>query len=546
MQFPPFVMPSLASALDVEAVAVAAAATGGAAPSAWRVMSGFISIAADTVTVGTEAQDDSAAAWTAAITDGGGRFFSFGPGSKPVTLASGAYGVTFDVVTAPNSTGSSGLPQLSTMRYEPQWTACGPAPFPEPPCALRSSLQPWAQFGSSSAKTVTMRAQITAGWARMTALDVVVTGRDACVVTVWAQAGASWARIGSAPFAGGQRVPLRVDLDEMLTVSAGEGTAMLVTASNGCSLLVADAGGAVAARGDGVYGAAQDGGVALVGGVHSVPACAPTTQLNQARSAEVIVPASSGAYAPAGWDAEARVTARFNLFTQPLMDSRALVWRVFPSLLVIPNTVRPAHTFILNDVRIRDNTDPRSDYWNGLRVEIAKALQPYDATLSSPAAWQSRVSLALALDFRRNSLAQMPVSVQTDLPDIQAYAADIETRARAYVEAAAGKVNPSRRVTVSGVRPVSCVEVLLYTNPDSDITVMRGLIRDQYNSYINSPTTSGAVISIGEVYNDTSLTKLPVPAVSAVPLIASSVASVVWWLILVVVSFKEVRKSRSP
>ena len=105
-----------------------------------------------------------------------------------------------------------------------------------------------------------------------------------------------------------------------------------------------------------------------------------------------------------------------------------------------------------------------------------------------------------------------------------------------------GKVNPSRRVTVSGVRPVSCVEVLLYTNPDSDITVMRGLIRDQYNSYVNSPTTSGAVISIGEVYNDTSLTKLPVPAVSAVPLIASSVASVVWWFLLVVVSFK----ARSP
>ena len=449
-----------------------------------------------------------------------------------MTLASGAYGVTFDVVTAPNSTGSSGLPQLSTMRYEPQWTACGPAPFPEPPCALRSSLQPWAQFGSSSAKMVTMRAQITAGWARMTALDVVVTGRDACVVTVSAQAGASWARVGSAPFAGGQRVPLRVDLDEMLTVSAGDGTAMLVTASNGCSLLVADAGSAVAARGDGVYGATQEGGVALVGGVHSVPACAPTTQLNQARSAEVIVPASSGAYAPAGWDAEVRVTARFNLFTQPLMDSRALVWRVFPSLLVIPNTVRPAHTFILNNVRIHDNKDPRSDYWNGLRAEIAKALQPYDAI----------VSLALALDFRRNSLAEMPVSVQTDLPDIQAYAADIEARARAYVEAAAGKVNPSRRVTVSGVRPVSCVEVLLYTNPDSDITVMRGLIRDQYNSYVNSPTTSGAVISIGEVYNDTSLTKLPVPAVSAVPLIASSVASVVWWFLLVVVSFK----ARSP
>ena len=526
-QFSPFVMPSLALALDAGAVAAAAAAAGEAAPSAWRVLSGFINIAADTVTVGTEVQDDSTAAWTAAITDGGGSFFSFGPGSTPITLASGAYGVTFDVATAPNSTGP---PQLSTMRYDPEWTACGTAPFPEPPCALRSSLQPWAQFGSSSAKTVTMRAQITVGWARMTALDVVVTGGGACVVTVSAQTGASWTRVGSAPFKGGQRVPLRVDLDAMLTVTAGEGTAMLVTASNNCNLLVADAGSAVAARGDGVYGAPHEGGVALVGGVHSVPACASRLQLNQGRSAGMVTPASATAYVVAGWDAEARVTARFNLFMQPSTDSRALVRRVFPSLLTIPHTVRPAQTFVLTNVRIQDTTDPRSDYWNGLRTEVARALQPYDPVnmqeaLSSTTVLQSRISLALALDYRLNSLAQLPVSVQTDLPDIQAYLGDIETRVRTYV-------NTKRKVTASGAKPVSCVEVLVYTKPNSDALATRGLIRDQYSSYGGSE-----VMSIGEVYDDSGLAELSVPALSSMPLIAASIASAVWAIILAGLSF---------
>jgi len=479
------------------------------------------------------------AAWTAAITDGGGTFHAFGPGSKSVILASGQYAVTFDVAIAPKSTQ---LPRLTTTTYDPEWTTCGDAPFPEPACTLRPTRQPWAQFGDTEVETATLRAQITAGWARMTALDVVVTGGAECAVTVSMQADdASWAQVGAAPFAGGVQLPLTVPLDTMLTVTAGAGIGLLVETSNNCTILANAAGDAVAKRGDGVYGAPYSAApVALVGGVRSLPACASTLAVNRGRSAsaEIVTPASTTAYSVRGWDPETVVTARFNLFAQTLSDSRTLVANVFPGLLVIPNSIEPALTFTLTNINLQGvKIDPYDDFFIRLKTAIANAFLKYDnknmnEILTNPAIMNIRISFALALDYPPGTNTLLPVSVQTSLKDITAILGPIEE----YVNRALGSPT-DYAVRATGGQPVSRVEVLVYTKPDSNVIVTRGLIRDQYNKYIRTNKNSAA-ISIGEVFRGADPSTLVVPALSKIPLYASSIASGVWALALAGVSLR--------
>ena len=541
-QFAPLQLPSLSAALDAGAVDAAATAAGETGRiNAWRVISGWSSPAADTVTLTPPPSGDASAAWTAAITDGAGQFYTFGPGSaaQSAYLTSGDFGITLDVVTAPNSTG---VPTLSTMRYDAAWTTCGEAPHPEPACSLRPSLQPWAQFGDAEVGAITVRALTTVGWARMSGLDVVVTGLGACMVTVAVQVGASWAQVGAAPFAGGTHKALTVELDTLLTVVAGSGVTLLVSATEQCTLLVATSHASLAAPGDGAYGAAFDGGAAIVGGVHSVPACAAPPSIGTGRSAqaELVTPASTTAFSVSGWDPETRIAARVNLFTRLMSDSKTLIPRVLPSMLAIPNGIFPAHSFVLTNMFITGLSDPTADYCNGLRTAIARALKPHDLAnmdeaLGSVSILQSRISLALAMDYRDSEATSLPVSVQTTLPSILDYLIDIENEVNTFVN---GKSGPggAAKVKVTGAQPASRVEVLVYTKPGSDIIVTRGLIRDQYNAYIKPymPSMLGTqIISIGEVFYADGREGLPVPALSKTPLIASSAASAAWGLLLI-------------
>lgn len=383
---------------------------------------------------------------------------------------------------------------------------------------------------------------------RLSGVDISVTGVRANV-SVYVQRDAKWVVVGSVTNVTGTAVSVTVRTSVLVTVDAN-GVGMLVTVAGG-QLLTSSVGEQGTAAGDGVYAI---GDVGFVGGLRSVPSCATfSATTGRSATAQVVVPLPSTATSVVGWDPSTVAFAQVSMYMIPSASPKLLLPRILPGMLAISNAQYTALTFVIRNFYMSEGSpDPTKPYWNQLRMAIATALNKQDPTLvaasSDEVEARRRVSLALALDYSYSAPQDMPVGVFTTIPSLpSSLVAAIEEKINAFLDGrqqinTAFATNTTYASVVSGA-VAQRVDVLVYAQPDADLTIVRELVRDEYQAYALASGDVSDIITIGEVYTTVGGTFLKPPAVSKRPLIVEAAISSIWVAIMAYTSFY-MRRSR--
>ena len=494
----------------------------------WRVSAGWESFSRDNVTI-TSSPGDDAAAWTCALTDGEGVFRSYGGEGGHAVIPAGSYALTCDLAVSERSTRP---PVFSTWSYPLAWTTCTSV-TPVPPCVLQPTAQTWGETGDGTAKTVTFVATVAIGTARLTAVDVMVTGDHTSTVAVSVASDGGWKRVGTSLATAGTA---HVVLDTLVTVYA-TGVAMSVEVTGTSRIVTTKAEAAGPPASDGAY---ATGDTAFVGSLWSLPGCEAAAGVTP-RAAELVTPAFTSAFSVSGWDPSTVAMARVNLFAEVGTDPKVLLPQVFPGMLAIPNAVYPAQTFTAQNVNIASAlTDPTASQWDNIRLAVADALKGVDPALQAATnditTLRQLVSLSLGGFYSgENNTIQLGVGIRTSISSISNFMTNLQANLNTP-NADAFAANGQTVLAINN-RPCTCIEVLLYGQRDFNIKAMHELVADQYANYGNAVQAVGAnslVITIGEVYLLNGTLSLPVPSLSKKPAIAMGSATAVWVAVVAV------------
>ena len=376
-----------------------------------------------------------------------------------------------------------------------------------------------------------------------------VTG-TAANVTAYVQRGTGWVAIGRVANVTGVAVPVTVRTDVLVTVDP-EGVPALVAVEGG-TLLTDSTVVPTAPAGDGVYAV---GAVGFVGSLRSVPRCAPTLATSGRSSvAEVVVPRQSTATSVIGWDPSTVAVARLSLYMIPSAAPKMLLPRILPGVLAISNAQYTALTFVIRNFYTEEGSpNPTAPYWNQLRMAIATALNTQDPSLvlasSNAVEAQRRVSLALALDYSYSAPQSLPVGVYTSIKTMPSSLVEaIATQINAFLEGRqqtnTAFTTNATIVSVDSGAVAQRVDVLVYARAASGLTIIREIVRDEYQAYALAAGDVSDIITISEVYAMDGGGFPATPAPSPTPAIAEGAASVVWALGMVAASVAARRRQR--
>lgn len=506
---------------------------------AFRVVTGFTILERDEISILSDPGDD-AAAWSCALTDGGAEFSSFSGAGGSVKLPSGAYALTCDVIRAQKSFRP---PVFSTRISNVVWTTCGEFGA-VPPCILARQSQPWAEFGDGLVPSLTFTATVIAGSARLAALDVSVSSQSpGCTVNVSVQSQQAWLPVGLATTRADGMVTLTVPLDTLVSVTPA-GVGMSVEASAGCQIAVSSTDPNTAV-GDGAYGAMGDQGMAFVGSLRSVHACAKA--VSTGRSVSVVTPSSTTAFVVRGWDPSTVARARVNLFARTTAQPKTLISKVLSGMLAIPDKTYSAHTFTINNIQLPSYAspiDPLAPFWDNIRSAIALGIysegdgdQLFKLNVGIDEDKQrlrDLVSLDLTNNYKFGSTNSLPVGVASALPSISKFLRGAPYTVEWYLNTTTAAQGDSV-ISVSDSIPAMRVDVLIYARSSANITSLSGLVSNQFLAYNASKESD--IISIGTVFEGPS-TFLSAPSLSMAPWIYAASGSGAWALVVAAFSVR--------